>query len=96
MNIKNIHVNMLDRACTVGKIDRNQCQELKSESGYHASHEISGGLGTRAQRVVFFLLQYWLGLGRCLKKIPTWTKNMHQRKKIAHGNFSDFRAQKCI
>ena len=54
MNIKNIHVNMLDRACTVGKIDRNQCQELKSESGYHASHEISGGLGTRAQRVVFF------------------------------------------
>ena len=46
---------MLDRACTVGKIDRNQCQELKSESGLDASHEISGGLGTRAQGVGFFV-----------------------------------------
>ena len=55
---------MLDRACTVGKIDRNQCQELKSESGYHASHEISGGLGTRAQRVVFFfnIGRVWVGV----------------------------------
>ena len=56
---------MLDRACTVGKIDRNQCQELKSESGYHASHEISGGLGTRAQRVVFFssiLVKFFLAI----------------------------------
>ena len=49
MNIKNIHINLTDCACTVGKIDRNQCQELKSESGLDASHEISGGLGTKAK-----------------------------------------------
>ena len=28
--------------------------------------------------------------------MTTWDENMHQEKKIVHGNFFEFRAQKCV
>ena len=33
---------------------------------------------------------------RTTKQPGTWDLNMHQEKKMFHGKFFDFRAQKCI
>ena len=35
-------------------------------------------------------------MSNCHWQWHTWMQNMHQEEKIIHGNFFDFRAQKCI